>query len=51
MLRLLATILINNSGLIFKYVKIMNNFTCAEEDSKSVVVVLKSITRPNQHLT
>ena len=33
-LRLLATSLINNFGLIFTHVKIMNAFTCGEEFSK-----------------
>ena len=33
----LATSLINNFGLIFKYVKIMNVFTCGEEISKLAV--------------
>ena len=32
-------LLINNSGLIFNYAKIMNVFTCGEEISKSIVVV------------
>ena len=29
----------------------MNVFTCGEEISESIVVVLKSITHLNQHLT
>ena len=33
----LATSLINNFALIFKYVKIMNVFTCGEEISKLAV--------------
>lgn len=37
--RLLATIILNNSGLIFKYVKVMNVFTSGGKFGKSTVVV------------
>ena len=42
-LNLLAISLINNSGLIFIYVKIMNLLTCGEDIGKLAVYSSKSI--------